>query len=214
MRLRTSSDIEARVPVGSIWSYGNGIHLLKLPGNISETSFILQISQRHTFIATICYGLERSNDIVRCRPEFETPRFDWSRRVLAFGGPILCGKVAILTQTASPQCGSQHQSVLCHMGLVWMVMTRCYGIVSGILFYSVFGFRFAFGDDRSHIGGREDMKSLVCLQYSIGVVDMYPYSILGCRIGPNIGIFLYTISYNCIRCRVIDTYPICFSLSL
>ena len=48
MRLRTSSGIADVVRAGSIWYYGKGTHLLKLPGSMSETSRTLQIFSRLT----------------------------------------------------------------------------------------------------------------------------------------------------------------------
>ena len=58
MRLKTSSGIADVAHAGSIWYCGKGIHLLKLPRSMSETSRMLQTFSRLT-CATVESGLER-----------------------------------------------------------------------------------------------------------------------------------------------------------
>ena len=58
MRLRTSSGIADVERAGSIWYYGKGTPLLKLPRSMSETSRTLQIFSRLT-CAIVERGPER-----------------------------------------------------------------------------------------------------------------------------------------------------------
>ena len=58
MRLKTSSGIADVVHAGSIWYYGKGTRLLKLPGSMGETSRTLRIFSRLT-CATVESGPER-----------------------------------------------------------------------------------------------------------------------------------------------------------
>ena len=51
MRLRTPSSIADVAGAGSIWYYGKGTPLLKLPRSMSETSRMLQIFSRLTCTA-------------------------------------------------------------------------------------------------------------------------------------------------------------------
>ena len=73
MRLRTSSGIVDVVSAGSIWYSGKGIHSLKLPGNMSETSRTLQIFLRLT-CATVESGTERDVKAGECRSGVSGPR--------------------------------------------------------------------------------------------------------------------------------------------
>ena len=49
--MKTSSSIVDVVHASSIWYYGKGTHLVKLPGSMSETSRTLRIFSRLTYTA-------------------------------------------------------------------------------------------------------------------------------------------------------------------
>ena len=49
------------------------------------------------------------------------------------------------------------------MDLLWMVMTHCYCVVCIIFLNILYGFGAALRDNPSHIGGSDDVKSLVVM---------------------------------------------------
>ena len=65
----------------------------------------------------------------------------------------------------------QHPSVPCHTGPVWMVMTRCRDTPLGCIIVRNGRPSLVLGDDHSHMGGSDDMKSGVCIEEIVVMVD-------------------------------------------
>ena len=101
---------------------------------------------------------------MRCRSGYSGPRvrshgdgFGRGEHVAVWVGDVS------LTLSAHCLVWDQHPSVPCHTGPVWMVMTRCRDTPLG-LYYILGNGRpsLVLGDNHSHMGGSDDMKSGFC----------------------------------------------------
>ena len=85
--------------------------------------------------------------------------------------------VGDVSVTLSAHClvWDQHPSVPCHTGPVWMVMTCCRDTSLGFINFRNGRPSLVLGDDHSHMGGSDDMKSGVVL---VEIVLMWQTSYL------------------------------------
>ena len=101
---------------------------------------------------------------VRCRFGCRGPRVRSHGDVFGRGEHVAVW-VGDVSLTLSAHCfeWDQHPLVPCHTGPVWMVMTRCRDTPLGL--YIMLGtgrLSLVLGDDHSHMGGSDDMKSGYC----------------------------------------------------
>ena len=87
--------------------------------------------------------------------------FNLPSQVLTSNGPMSCRKALVLAYTTCLVWEVALVECLVFTGLVWVVMTRYYHCVHGILCFSQDCCGVALKDDCSHMGGSDDLESLV-----------------------------------------------------